>query len=209
MDKIIENHRHYWKHKHSVSSLIISVLMLVGGFIATHYSTSYVDIFTGNIVPDLILDLLPTVNVGFVFFELATLFGIFIIGLLLVNPKYFPFVFESSAMFFFVRSLFMVMTHLSAPNIELFSKMGITASSGNDLFFSGHAGYPILLMLIYWKNKYLRYLFLSVSIIGSAAVLLGHLHYSIDVFSSYFIAYGIYKLSARVFQRAHDLSTNA
>lgn len=206
MDKIIENHKHYWRHKHSITSLVISVLMLVAGFVATHYSTTYVDAFKGNVVPDLILDLLPTMKVGFVFFELAGLFAIFIIGLLLINPKYFPFVFESSAMFFFTRSMFMMLTHLSAPNIEHYANFGVVVDSGNDLFFSGHAGYPILLMLIYWRNKYLRYLFLAVSIIGSIAVLLGHLHYSIDVFASYFIAYGIYRLSKRLFHYSFSLS---
>ncbi len=214
MDKIINNHLLFWKRKHSVSQLTISILMLIAGVVATSFASSYTDAFTGYVVPDLILDHIPTISVGMIFFQGAAIFTFFVGLILLINPKYFPFVFETSAAFFFVRSLFMMMTHLSAPVIEYYSYMKsapqvqqtlFTLSSGNDLFFSGHAGFPALLMFIYWRNVYLRYFFLLCSIIGAAAVLLGHLHYSIDVFSSYFIAYGIYSISKKLFHHGYNL----
>jgi membrane-associated phospholipid phosphatase len=76
-----------------------------------------------------------------------------------------------------------------------------TLSSGNDLFFSGHAGYPFLLALIFWQYKRFRYLFLFCSIGGAVAVIFGHLHYSIDVFSAYFITFGVFEMAKRFFRK--------
>jgi membrane-associated phospholipid phosphatase len=70
--------------------------------------------------------------------------------------------------------------------------------TGNDLFFSGHTGIPFLLALIFWKNKTLRIIFLGFSVLFAIVVLLGHLHYSIDVLSAYFITYSIFHI-CRVF----------
>ncbi|MEI8091030.1 MAG: phosphatase PAP2-related protein [bacterium] len=62
---------------------------------------------------------------------------------------------------------------------------------GADLFFSGHTGLPFLFALIFWNNKWMRYLFVLTAIYFGAIVLLGHLHYSIDVLSAFFITYTI------------------
>ncbi len=214
MDRIIKNYSNFWNEKHSISQLILSIVLLLAGAVATYFASNYTDSFTGYVVPDLLLDHLPVISVGYIFFQGAAIFTIIVAAILLTNPKYFPFVFESSALFFFVRSIFMSMTHLSAPMIEYYSyvqrehharEILFTISSGNDLFFSGHTGFPALLMFIFWENKYLRYFFLTCSIIGALAVIFGHLHYSIDVFSSYFIAFGVFYMSRILFQKAYGL----
>ncbi|MCL5009147.1 MAG: hypothetical protein M1400_02270, partial [Patescibacteria group bacterium] len=48
-------------------------------------------------------------------------------------------------------------------------------------------------------DRLLRYVFLAASVVFGAAVLLGHLHYSIDVFSAFFITYGIYRIAVKIF----------
>jgi hypothetical protein len=72
-------------------------------------------------------------------------------------------------------------------------------TSGNDLFFSGHTGLPFLIALIFWDHVYVRTLFLSSSVVFGVIVLLSHLHYSIDVFSAFFITYSIYHISLKLF----------
>ncbi|UVK57536.1 sphingomyelin synthase family protein (plasmid) [Mesorhizobium sp. AR02] len=72
---------------------------------------------------------------------------------------------------------------------------------GGDLFFSGHTGAPFLLALMFWKDSRLRFAFLAAAVLFGAAVLLGHLHYSIDVFAAFFISYGVHDLARFLFRR--------
>ena len=214
MHEFIKKHSDFWKNKSIRLNLILSLFFLIASIVITYFASSYTDTYTGHVVPDLLLDHLPVVKVGFVFFQGAAAVMLFLIGLLFFEPKYIPFTFEATAVFFFVRSVFMVMTHLSAPSIEYYSYITrehhvtdtlFTVSSGNDLFFSGHAGFPLLLALIFWEKPRVRYFFIACSSVGSAAVILGHLHYSIDVFSAYFIAFGIFEFSKKIFKKEHQL----
>jgi len=61
--------------------------------------------------------------------------------------------------------------------------------------------------LLFWENKYLKLFFIACSITAAIAVILGHLHYTIDVFSAFFITYGVYYLSRRFFQKDYKLFT--
>jgi membrane-associated phospholipid phosphatase len=54
--------------------------------------------------------------------------------------------------------------------------------------------------LIFWNDsKFVRWISLIASITFGASVLLGHLHYSIDVFAAFFITYAIYHISQKFF----------
>ena len=50
------------------------------------------------------------------------------------------------------------------------------------------------------RQYYLRTVFLLFSLVAGASVLLGHLHYSIDVFSAFFITYTIFVLAQKFFK---------
>jgi membrane-associated phospholipid phosphatase len=78
-------------------------------------------------------------------------------------------------------------------------------SFGGDLFFSGHTGMPFLLALIFWEDKWTRFLFLGFSIMFGIVVLLAHLHYSIDVLSAFFITYTIFHLALYIFKKDRDM----
>jgi membrane-associated phospholipid phosphatase len=182
----------------------------------TYFATRYTNRHAGDIASDLLLDNLPVYQVGYIFFQGAFLFVLFVLGVLFNEPKYIPFTLESSALFFATRSFFMVMTHLASPSVEYYNyiqhehhtqKILFTVSSGNDLFFSGHAGFPFLLALVFWKIPQLRYFFFLASFVGACAVILGHLHYSIDVFSSFFIAFGVFHAAKFFFKKEFTLLT--
>jgi hypothetical protein len=80
----------------------------------------------------------------------------------------------------------------------------LTTYQGN-LFFSGHTGFPFLMALILWNRKFWRRFFLVATIVFGAAVLLAHVHYSIDVFAAPFIVYGIFTIAARLFPKDYSL----
>ena len=193
-----------------IASLISSFLLLGLSIWISLCAGAYVSNYSGHIVPDLILDHIPVVDVGFIFFQGAFIFVLILSAILLCIPRAIPFAILTTGLFFIIRSIFMVMTHLSAPLITYYNyidyehhakEIVFTLSSGNDLFFSGHAGFPFLLGLIFWKYKHIRYFFIAASIISSVAVLFGHLHYSIDVFSAFFITYGVFQISKHIFRK--------
>jgi membrane-associated phospholipid phosphatase len=143
----------------------------------------------------------------------AALLIVFIALVLLSNPKQLPFTLYSLALFFFIRAIFISLTHLAPfpihTPIEFTSNVGIFLShlffSGDDLFFSAHTGVPFLMALVFWRQPILRYIFLLWSIFFAVVVLLGHIHYSIDVASAFFISFGIYHITMWIFSRAHGL----
>jgi membrane-associated phospholipid phosphatase len=184
----------------SVIGLVLLVLSLAVNYAANIFALNRV----GNPVNDLILDNIRTYNVDIVFFQGFALFFVLVVILLIIKPKRIPFTLKSFAMFILVRSAFIMLTHMGPPANEMFfdpGEISKTLTSGGDLFFSSHTGFPFLTALLFWNDKVLRYIFLAISLIFGTAVLLGHMHYSIDVFSAFFITYGIYHISRTFFKK--------
>jgi len=56
----------------------------------------------------------------------------------------------------------------------------------------------LVIALVFWDTRWIRYLFIGFSIFFGSTALLGHLHYSIDVFSAPFIAHSVVIISQRL-----------
>ncbi|OGY97348.1 MAG: hypothetical protein A2122_02925 [Candidatus Liptonbacteria bacterium GWB1_49_6] len=208
MKELLRRHGYFWSHRQFLSQVAVGIFFLVVAMGATYYANVYSTIRASNSVTDIILDNLPVVNVGFVFNEGALIFIAFIVGVLFYKPHTIPFILKSVALFFITRSIFVTLTHLAPPipglsadTTDLIYKI----SSGEDLFFSAHTGFPFLMAVIFWENKFLRYVFLLMTLIGGGSVLLGHLHYSIDVFSALFISFGIFHIAKEAFRKDYAL----
>jgi divalent metal cation (Fe/Co/Zn/Cd) transporter len=208
MKKIFHKHKILWLQKSFSLNVFLGVVLLCAGLLATYFSNNYTLMHASNRATDLLLDNLPVVNTDIVFNEGAIIFLVILISILVYEPRRIPFVLKSIAIFILVRSLFMMMTHLAAPldqitgNPDDFMRK---ISSGDDLFFSGHTGLPFLLAWIFWDKKYFRYFFIFCTLVGATAVILGHLHYSIDVFSALFISFGIFHIAKKLFYKDHKL----
>lgn len=184
-------------------SVCISIGFLILSLLVNFYAGTYATISASNSVTDLILDHIPVFNVGGIFVYGSIILCSCILFVLLANPKRIPFTLKTISLFVVVRSLFVTLTHIAPfPNqIVLKSSLIAHFSFGADLFFSGHTGIPFLIALIFWNNKMLRYTFLGASIFFGVIVLMGHLHYSIDVFSAFFITYGVYHMALYLFKK--------
>lgn len=210
MKRIIEKHKKYWLHKPFYISVIVAFLLLIFSIVVNYYALAYANEKQSNFVTDIILDNIPTFNVGFIFTWGAILLMAFVALLLALEPKRIPFVVKSSALFVFIRSVFITLTHLapvpdhSAFGVNQFLSM-LSLDGSADLFFSGHTGFPFLMALIFWDNKKLRITFIAISIVLASAVLLGHLHYSIDVFAAYFITYTIFHIATKFFKKDYSM----
>ncbi|MFH1254929.1 MAG: phosphatase PAP2-related protein [bacterium] len=204
---LMDKHGLLWKNRVFAVSAIIGILFFIASLFVNYNAIKYAAIKAGNSTTDILLDNLPVVNTDIIFSEGIIFFVMFIILLLILNPKIIPFVFKSVSLFICVRSIFILMTHLGpipnhiAVDFDSFKYF----SSGADLFFSGHTGLPFLMALLFWENKKMRRLFLACSITAAASVLLGHLHYTIDVFSAFFITYGIYNIAKKIFKKDYEI----
>ncbi|MFA5791780.1 MAG: phosphatase PAP2-related protein [Candidatus Paceibacterota bacterium] len=208
----MQDYKNYFSDKNFLSSFVGGLMLLLISLVMQFFISAYVNNLPSTPVTDLILSNIRVydVNLIFVYGSVLLFFvGIFV-GLRWI--KSLPFLMKSIALFTLIRSLFVILTHISAfPthiiidsvffNKEVFS--GIF--TGNDLFFSGHTGLPFLLALMFWENKTLRIVFLSFSILFGIVVLMGHIHYSIDVLSAFFITYGIFDICKILFKKEWKL----
>jgi membrane-associated phospholipid phosphatase len=83
---------------------------------------------------------------------------------------------------------------LNDPLVEFF---GTGQTLTKDLFFSGHTATLLILYLVSEKKIY-KIIFLVITILVAIAVLLQHVHYTIDVFAALFFSYACYKLMLKI-----------
>ncbi len=184
-----------------IAGIFISVSLMVN-----HQANLFAARQTTTTVGDVFIDRLPFTDVRFIFTQGALIFLICLIIAALRHAQRLPFLLQNLALFITIRAFFLTLTHLGPPDplaSLLFrdSHFPTYLSSGADYFFSGHTGLPFLAALIFWDCRGWRWLFLTASLIGAGAVLLGHIHYSIDVFAAFFITYGTFQLGKWLFQR--------
>ena len=204
MKSVIRKHKHFWAQEPYIVSTLIGAILLAISLLALYFANLYVSFHASNSVSDIILDHIPVINVNFLFSEGALIFLVILLLVNLLEPRHIPFVLKGTALFIVARCFFMILTH-TAPPIHM-SYLDPTTliyklSSGDDLFFSFHTGLPFFMALVFWDEKYLRYFFIFSAIVGATVVLLGHLHYSIDVFSALFISYGVFQIAKYLFPK--------
>jgi membrane-associated phospholipid phosphatase len=201
MREFLRAYKEVFTHKKTLQDMLIGLFLFLFGSFVSYFAYAYIATTNGPVARDIFLDNLPTLYVAPWFFFSIFFMGAIAIILSLLNPRRAPFVLICTGLFFAVRAFFLVLTHLSPPNIEYYHGM----STGADLFFSGHVGYAFLLALIFWRNKFFRILFIALSVVMAALVLFGHLHYSIDVFASYFIVYVIFVIAKKIFKGEYQM----
>ncbi len=212
MERILRQHRDLWRRREFLASIFVSIIFLALSLVLNHITSTYTDESTGPYVQDILLDNIPVVNVNFVVNEVVWALIYFVLFLLVLRPSRIPLVAKNVALFIFIRSLFTVLTHLgSIPDHSFLSQRDYLSglATGHDMFFSGHTGMPFLFALLFWKERWIRFVFLAFSVVFGVSMILGHLHYSIDVFAAFFITYGIAHLGKWLFSYEHALFHDA
>lgn len=207
MKRVIKNYREFFSDFPAVFSTLISFIFFIVSLIVNFFASQYAYKVKGSHVPDILLDNLPVVNMDTPFIAGTILFVAFVTILLITHPRKVAFTMKAMAIFIIVRSIFICMTHIGPSPLSTLSspgEIGRAFTSGADLFFSGHTGMPYLFALIFWHNVKLRYTFIIISIFAAAGVLLGHIHYSIDVASAYFITFCVYIMTERMFKKDRE-----
>lgn len=198
--------------KERVRSLLVALILLALAVVFQFYASAYSSRVSSNSVPDLLLGILPVVNLNFLIVEgaLAAIAGTII--LLLFKPKYLIFTLKAAAIFIATRAVFVSLTHLGiypgqiGPDPtgffdHIYTGLGLEAG----FFFSGHTGLTFLMALIFWDEKFWRFVYVILAAVFGIAVLLAHVHYSIDVLAAPYITYSIFKMSQYFFKEDYNL----
>ncbi|MEI7709492.1 MAG: phosphatase PAP2-related protein [bacterium] len=204
----MHHYKIHFSDKNFITSFCIGFVLLGISLFMQFWASNYSTRASSGSVADIFLSNIPVYDVSGIFVWGAVLAVLISIFVLLKHINYAPFMMKSTAMFVIIRSVFVSLTHISPfPNHVLISSNFFSGTifngifNGNDLFFSGHTGLPFLMALIFWENKILRFIFLGFSILMAIVVLLGHLHYSIDVLAAYFITYTIFQICKFIFPK--------
>ncbi len=207
LSSVQKRYQETFQSAETIRSLILAVLLFGVSLYVNYLSGIYATARVSNSVTDLILSNTPKIDskiIQLIFIEGAIILWIFILTILFHRPKEIPFILKTAALFIIIRAIFVSLTHLAPFPLQTQITANIFVDRftfGGDLFFSGHTGLPFLFALVYWRERLLSQFFLLASIIFALTVLLGHLHYSIDVFGAYFITYSIFSLSCWLFRR--------
>jgi hypothetical protein len=190
------------------ASLLEAIIIFILSVFITHYASQFAEIKASSSVEDIILSNTNAHDFEFFFVHVAIVLILFVVALCIRFRSAAPFILKTVSLFIVIRAIFVSLTHIGPypTRIELESHLLNFITTGNDLFFSGHTGLPFLIALIFWDHIYLRTLFLGASFVFAAVVLLSHLHYSIDVFSAFFITYSIYHIALKMFRKDYEFS---
>jgi hypothetical protein len=188
--------------------ILLSLLIVAAATFLDYYSGVYVSTKTKVVpVPDLILDHVGPVDISpvYVYGYLTLCFTLFLYPFVL-HIRTLHVVVSQFSLLVMLRAIFVMLTHLQTPLDGIkadFPLIFKEISFQNDMFFSGHTAIPFLGFLLF-KGP-IRYFFLCGSIFMGTTVLLMHLHYSIDVFSAFFITYCSYKVGGHALSKVEPL----
>lgn len=195
--------KNHFTNRQFLRALVVALSLFGFALIINYYASLYTIREASDSVTDIILSNTPVYNVddAFVYGTYVLVFSI--LFLIFYRLPSFPFTVEAISLFVVVRSVFITLTHIAPfpTQVAIDSDIMTRVSFGSDLFFSGHTGLPFLIALVYWDVPLVRYYFLALSGFLGTVMLLGHLHYTIDVASAFFITYAIYHVARQLFVR--------
>ena len=181
------------------SEIIFTIILVALVLFFLPKFLNFVELRDGVILPDPILKLFTPVNLTWLTFALIYVSLISAIIYFSTKPDLLFTALQSYAILIIFRMVVMFVTPfnppadsiiLNDPFVQLFGSGEILTK---DLFFSGHTATLFLLYLIADK-KYLKFTYLIFTIIVGLAVLLQHVHYTIDVITAPFFSYTSFRL---------------
>lgn len=198
--------------KERIRSLSVAFLLLALALTFQYYASAYSTHNATHFVGDIFLDNLPVINMNAVIIEGALFVILVSLILILREPKYILFTLKAVAIFIAIRAFFVAVTHLGiypdqvVPDSNgLLDRIYLALNLQAGYFFSAHTGLPFLMALIFWSKRFWRIIYFLLSAVFGVAVLLAHVHYSIDVFAAPFMTYSIFKLAEYLFSEDYKL----
>jgi len=189
----------FLKNKKNLAEFIITMIILTVVLISFSQFLHFIEQREGVVLSDPVLRAFNPIYLTWLTFALIYLSLIIFVVTSFNKPDKLLIAFQAYGLMVIFRSIAMYLTPFEAPEsilllndpfVQLFGEGDVLTK---DLFFSGHTGTLFLLFLLE-ENKTLKSIFLISTIMVGTAVLLQHVHYSIDVFVAPFVAYGAYRI---------------
>jgi len=189
----------FFQNNKSRTEFIITLLVLVPLMLSFSQFILFIEQREGVVLNDPLLNTFNPINLTWLTFSLIYLSLIMFFVSVFKDPQKLMIGLQSYGLMVIFRTIAMYLTPLDAPEtllvlddpfVQLFGKGDVLTK---DLFFSGHTGTLFLLFLLA-ENKTLKSMFLISTIMVGSAVLMQHVHYSIDVFVAPFVAYCSYRI---------------
>ena len=178
---------------------IVTIIVPIPTLLLFSQFLSLIEQREGVVLNDPLLRLFNPIDLTWATFALIYASIILFLSNILKEPAKLMIAIQTYTLMVFLRGIAMYLTPFNAPEkiillhdpfVQLFGKGEILTK---DLFFSGHTGTLFLLFLLV-ENKYLKTIFLAATILVGSAVLLQHVHYTVDVFAAPFVAYGSFRI---------------
>lgn len=178
---------------------IVTIIVTIPTLLLFSQFLSLIELREGVVLNDPVLQLFIPIDLTWATFALIYVSIILFLLNIIKQPEKLMIAIQTYVLMVFLRGIAMYLTPFNAPDkiillhdpfVQLFGKGEILTK---DLFFSGHTGTLFLLFLLV-ENKYLKTIFLAATILVGSAVLLQHVHYSVDVFVAPFVAYGSFRI---------------
>jgi len=193
----------FLKNKKNLTEFIITAVIVTAVIIAFSHFLHFIEQRDGVILNDPILRTFNPIDLTWLTFALIYLSLIIFVVTTFNKPHKLLIAFQAYGLMLIFRTIAMYLTPFEAPErilllndpfVQFFAKGDILTK---DLFFSGHTG-TLFLVFLLAENKTLKTIFLILTILVGSAVLLQHVHYSVDVFVAPFVAYGSYKIINKI-----------
>jgi len=189
----------FLKDKKNLTEFVITAVIVTAVIIAFSHFLHFIEHRDGVILNDPILKIFNPIDLTWLTFALIYLSLIIFIITTFNKPDKLLIAFQAYGLMLIFRTIAMYLTPFEAPErilllndpfVQFFAKGDILTK---DLFFSGHTG-TLFLVFLLAENRTLKTIFLILTILVGSAVLLQHVHYTIDVFVAPFVAYGAYRI---------------
>ena len=197
-----------WKEffKGRRTEFIVTILLLAIILFIFPNFLAYVEGRQGVTLADPVLELFNPIDLTWLTFGLIYISLIVALYSFAAKPEILLLALQSYSLLVIFRMMVMYSAPLDAPerlillNDPFVQFFGSGEVLTKDLFFSGHTATLFLLFLISDK-KHLKIIFLISTVLVGIAVLLQHVHYTIDVLAAPFFAYSSYKLAKIINER--------
>lgn len=150
--------------------------------------------------PDRILDLIPQ-NEDFVHYgEYFSQIQIAILAIIILSSparlRKTPYLVFLLGVMFTIRGFAITLTPLAqiTPPSEFFDETNIIAQRFyQGMFFSGHSSSALIQAFFFWNDRFrgirLTWFILPTALGQVSAMIIGHQHYTIDIFAAFFVVY--------------------
>ena len=201
----------FFNNKRNRTEFIITVILLAVLMLSFSQFLQFIEKREGVSLPDPLLKAFNPLDLTWLTFTLIYLTMILFLFSVRKEPNKLMTALQAYGLMVIFRTIAMYLVPLEPPNtllllndpfVQLFGKGEILTK---DLFFSGHTGTLFLLFLLA-ENKTYKIIFLISTITVGLAVLLQHVHYSIDVFIAPFVAYGAFRVVTNMHRKKLELA---